>query len=235
MRNFHNTYHPKTCFLLFSTFLSLISCGGGDGGGDTPPAPEVKLPTAATLSAPTNNNECLDGSDVNFSWQAGTNNDSFILNIKDLNSKEVFTHNSTTPSKTVTLTKGVPYSWYVTSMSSSSSKKVYSPTWKFYLAGDSVSNYAPFPPDLLSPTYGAALNAGSIQFTWSASDADGDNLTFSVLLDQNTNPSTVISSDLTNNSINANLSESGTYYWKIIATDPSGSNTASGVSTFVIQ
>ena len=60
-------------------------------------------------------------------------------------------------STTATLDKGVPYSWRVTSKSTTSTTTTPSDLWKFYLAGDGVVNYAPFPADLTAPASGSTM------------------------------------------------------------------------------
>ena len=110
-------------------FLSIFifSCGGGsDGGSDdviTPPIQTVDPPSMATLNSPTNNKVCEEGtsvsetqSNVNFQWTAGSNTDSYDLRITNLNSDQVNNQsNITSTNKAVTLNKGTPYSWKVTS------------------------------------------------------------------------------------------------------------------------
>ena len=73
--------------LIFSVVTILFSCSGSDGnggGGVTPPPPPPPSPTAATLTAPANNTECLDGENVEFSWNASQNTDSYTIIIKNL-------------------------------------------------------------------------------------------------------------------------------------------------------
>ena len=58
--------------------------------------------------------------------------------------------------------------------------------WKFYLAGDGVVNYAPFPADLKAPASGSTvtLSEGKATFTWDGSDPDsGDTLSYTVYVD----------------------------------------------------
>ena len=78
----------------------------------------------------------------------------------------------TTTSTKVTLDKGVPYSWVVTSKSTKSSVTTPSDTWKFYLEGTGVVNYAPFPADLKAPSSGSTVKRtdGMVTFTWEGSD-----------------------------------------------------------------
>ena len=128
----------------------------------------------------------------------------------------------TTTSTTVTinLTKGQPYSWYIVSKSNTTTETAQSAKWKFYLKAEPVANYSPFPADLVSPKSEATVNAGSIKFEWSGSDADtGDTLTFDVYVDSSNPPTTKIKTNHTSSSINHPINDSGTYYWKIITKD----------------
>ncbi|MDA7708514.1 hypothetical protein N8806_04675, partial [Flavobacteriaceae bacterium] len=67
-------------------------------------------------------------------------------------------------STTATLDKGVP----LTSKNTQTTTTTASDTWKFYLAGDVVVNYAPFPADLKAPASGSTvtLSDGKATFTW---------------------------------------------------------------------
>ena len=173
-------------FSFLFTLTLIMSCGGGggeDGGGDTGGGDvTVNPPAKSTLSAPANSKTCETGtsvsstqSDVDFTWGVSADTDSYDLKITDLNSN-VATNKTglTTTSTKVTLDKGVPYSWFVTSKSTKSSVTTPSDTWKFYLAGTGVANYAPFPADLKAPSSGSTLKRtdGKVTFTWEGSDPD---------------------------------------------------------------
>jgi len=110
----------KILILSFYVFsIALISCSGGsDGGGDgggggggpvDPPGPVA--PSAATLSKPANNSECLEVDAVKFEWNKSDNTDSYTLVIKNLLTSEAISQTTTSTSAEVTLTKGYPYSW----------------------------------------------------------------------------------------------------------------------------
>ena len=185
-------------FSFLFTLTLIIGCGGGggeEGGGDTGGGDvTVNPPAKSTLSAPANNKTCETGtsvsstqSDVDFTWGVSADTDSYDLKITDLNSN-VATNKTglTTTSTKVTLDKGVPYSWFVTSKSTKSSVTTPSDTWKFYLAGTGVANYAPFPADLKAPTSGSTVKRtdGKVTFTWEGSDPDsGDTLTYTLYVD----------------------------------------------------
>ena len=76
--------------LLLPILILLISCSGDryEGVGDTPPPPPPPDPPAkATLMTPANGTECLDGEDVEFSWNESENTDSYNLVVKNLLTK----------------------------------------------------------------------------------------------------------------------------------------------------
>ena len=62
---------------------------------------------------------------------------------------------------------------------------------------------------------------------------ENDTLKFDLYVDTENPPTTRVKSNLTSNSSNLNL-DSGTYYWKVITKDDSGSNSDSGVSMFKV-
>ena len=65
--------------------------------------------------------------------------------------------------------------------------------------------------------------------------AKSKNLTYDVYFGTSNPPTSVIKSDHTSSSLNHTVSESGTYYWKIITKDNQGSNSDSGVSMFKVE
>ncbi len=225
----------KLKYLLFVVLTILSSCkkDDGDGGGSTPPP--VPAPTAVTLNAPTKNSECLDGENVEFKWTASENTDSYEIIVKNLLTQVPLNQTTSSTSTTIKLTKGQPYSWYIISKSNSTTETAESEKWKFYLKGDPVNNYSPFPADLISPKSEATVTAGSVKFEWSGSDADsGDTLTYDIYIDTSNPPTTKVKSNQTSSSINHDMTTPGTYFWKVISKDNSGSNSDSGVSKFKV-
>ena len=228
----------KLKYILLISLVILVSCKGKDGGGgdgDVDPPPPVPTPTAATLNTPAKNSECLDGENVEFKWAASENTDSYDIVVKNLLTQSQITQTTTSTTVTIQLTKGQPYSWYIISKSNSTTETAESEKWKFYLKGDPVANYSPFPADLISPKAEATVSAGSIKFEWSGGDADsGDTLTFDIYIDTANPPTTRIKANHTTSSINHAINSTGTYYWKVISRDNSGSNSDSGVSKFKV-
>ena len=228
-------------FSFLFTLTLIIGCGGGggdEGGGDTGGGDvTVNPPAKSTLSAPANNKTCETGtsvsstqSDVDFTWGVSADTDSYDLKITDLNSN-VATNKTglTTTSTKVTLDKGVPYSWVVTSKSTKSSVTTPSDTWKFYLAGTGVANYAPFPADLKAPSSGSTLKRtdGKVTFTWEGSDPDsGDTLTYTLYVDTTDGKQTPASAqtDLSVLTLDVALDAATTYYWRVKSSDGTNSS-----------
>ena len=228
-------------FSFLFTLTLIIGCGGGggeEGGGDTGGGDvTVNPPAKSTLSAPANNKTCETGtsvsstqSDVDFTWGVSADTDSYDLKITDLNSS-VATNKTglTTTSTKVTLDKGVPYSWVVTSKSTKSSVTTPSDTWKFYLAGTGVANYAPFPADLKAPSSGSTVKRtdGKVTFTWEGSDPDsGDTLAYTLYVDTTDGKQTPSSAqtDLSVLTLDVALDAATTYYWRVKSSDGTNSS-----------
>jgi len=244
----------KRLFISLFSFLIIISCGGGGDDPVTPPVivnpptpPVVILqPGAPALSFPADNESCQDGtsindsqSEVNFQWGASANTNNYVLTITNLATSTELTFNSTTANKVVALSKSDPYRWSVTAQGATGSTPAQSSLWKFYLAGDAQVNYAPFPPDLLSPKSGSNVFSvnNEVTLTWGASDVDNDLSTYKVYFDT-TDGSTLLGSyphSAETTSTAVSVSANTLYYWKVIAIDANANESDSGVYTFRVE
>ena len=224
-------------YFTFLFTLTLISCGGGgdDGGGSGGGGGGnvINPPGKSTLTAPANNKTCETGtsvsdtkSEVTVTWGASADTNTYDLKITDLNSSTITnkTGLSTTTTK-VTLDKGVPYSWNITSKSTASTTTTASDTWKFYLAGTGVVNYAPFPADLKTPASGSTITRdgdGKVAFTWDGSDPDtGDTLKYTLYVDKTDGKQTppAAQTGLTAKTASVALEAATTYYWRVKTSD----------------
>ncbi len=229
----------KKLIYLFLVII-IVSCSGGDGDGDgggvDPPPPQP--PGSVTLTAPANGKVCETGtsisdskSNVDFSWEASSNTSTYDLQITNLNTSSVVNKTGlTTINTTVDLEKGQPYSWKVISKNTSTTQTGTSSSWKFYLAGEGIKNYAPFPADLKTPNSGSTVSRssdGKITFTWEGADPDqGDELKYTLYVDKTDGKQTP-SSDLTNLSAktaDVALDGDSTYYWRIKTSDGTNSS-----------
>jgi hypothetical protein len=162
---------------------------------------------------------------------------SYEVIISNLLTQSSQTYTAPSNQTTIALTKAEPYSWIVKSIGEDGSTPSESEQWKFYLAGDAVTNYAPFPTDLISPRSGANITPdinNLVILNWNGSDVDGDLESFEVYLDQNdaTTLNTTLPFQNNNNSIEVEVENNATYYWKIIALDANGNQSNSGVYAF---
>ena len=221
-------------YFSFLFTLTLISCGGSsdDGGGPDPP-PVINPPGKSTLTAPANNKTCETGtsisdtqSEVTFTWGTSANTNTYDLKITNLNTSTVTNKTAlTSTTAKVTLDKGVPYSWNITSKSTASTTTTASDTWKFYLAGTGVVNYAPFPADLKTPASGSTVTRdgdGKVAFTWDGSDPDtGDTLKYTLYVDTTDGKQTppAAQTDLTAKTASVALDAATTYYWRVKTSD----------------
>ena len=148
--------------------------------------------------------------------------DYYDLNIINLNSNLVIwsSKNKLTSDKVV-LVKGQPYSWKVNTRNSEVSEITSSDTWKFYLGGLGVINFAPYPAALLAPNNSSTLERnsnGEITFKWDGSDPDdGDDLVYTLYVDTIDGKQTPAASqtDLSVKTLNVALDAGTTYYWRI--------------------
>ncbi|TRO65210.1 hypothetical protein [Christiangramia sabulilitoris] len=222
-------------------FLLITSCDS-----DSPPAPtpepDVKAPSEANLSLPENNKECEQGeingnnAVVEFRWQASADTDNYDLKVTNLDSNvNTVKAGLTSTVAEVSLERGHPYSWQVTSKNSGAISNN-SSTWRFYLAGDGESNFAPFPSNAVSPTPGATVNPdnGKVSLIWEdVQDPDGDSVTYTIYVDttdgyQTTKPEW---SNISGTSLEISVETNTVYYWRVLSSD--GNNSAStGVFTF---
>ena len=226
----------KKIVLLFGGFILLLSSCAKDL---VPIEPGV-----ATLLSPANDETCLDGtslndtqSNVDFSWSAASDALSYEVVISNLLTQSSQTYTTPSNQTTIALTKAEPYSWIVKSIGEEGSTPSESEQWKFYLAGDAVVNYAPFPSELISPRSGANSTPNInnlITLSWNASDVDGDLAQFEVYLDQTdaTTRIETIDYQAQETSLDVEVENNATYYWKIIAIDANGNQSNSGVYSF---
>lgn len=225
----------KNYFYLMILILS-ISCSKD-------PA-EVSNPTSFELIAPANNETCLEGSIINdnqkeivFQWGGSTNATSYSLDIINLTTNVGQTLQSNGTSLSVKLTSAEPYSWKVIASGEAGAKSASSELWKFFLAGDEVVNYAPFPPELISPRPSATIDVNSLNeivLNWTCSDVDNDIVTYKVYLDTTDGSTLVRELDYVQNNteLGVDVINDGNYFWKVVAIDSNGNSSSSGVYSF---
>lgn len=219
-----------------SLLVLLVSCGGND---DAPPVPE-----GATLVFPEENSECTTGIDIDqtstqitFRWTASDNTDRYTLNVVNLDTNVPQNISTTSTSASLTIAKGTPFSWSVTSQNSASDQVATSETWLFFNAG-SQTTYAPFPAQLVNPASGATVQkdiANEVLLEWSGADVDNDIDSFEVFFSDVNPPTTSVgTTDSTTMELSVDVISGGVYYWKVVTTDLEGNTSDSGVFDFKV-
>ena len=176
-------------------------------------------------------------SNVEFSWSEASNALSYEVVVTNLLSQSDQTFTSITNKTTLALTKAEPYSWYVKSIGQEGTTPSESDQWKFYLAGEGTVNYAPFPSELISPRSGANVVPdinNLVIFSLNTTDVDDDIEIFELYLDQIDWSKLFTTLDYQSNktSIELEVENNVTYYWKVIAIDTNGNQSSSGVYAF---
>ena len=214
--------------------LIQINCSNDSGPKD---------PLAPNLISPNNNEACFDGtilndtqSSVDFQWSASENAVSYEVVVNNLANQTSQVYGSGTNQLNITLTNAEPYSWSVNALGEDGTTPASSQTWKFYLAGKNIINYAPFPPELLSPRSGGNLTPvnGIVLLSWNCTDVDDDLESFEVYLD-NSNGTTLLKTityETLTTEIEVEVENNKDYYWKIVAIDSNGNSSSSGVYGF---
>ena len=201
-------------------------------------------PGVASLISPVDKQMCLDGvsindtqSNVNFLWGTATDALSYELEIANLLTQSTQLYSSDTNEISIALSKAEPYSWLVRSIGETGTTASVSDPWKFYLAGDAVVNYAPFPSELITPRSGANTTPdinNLVILRWTADDVDNDLNRFEVYLDaiDGTTLNQEIEYLAEETQLEVEVENNTVYYWKIVAIDLNGNQSSSGVYTF---
>tara|TARA_Y100000385_G_scaffold264189_1_gene297351 strand:+ start:34 stop:738 length:705 start_codon:yes stop_codon:yes gene_type:complete len=211
--------------------LIVISCSEGDPD----PAP-ILHPGNVNLVSPSNNNLCENGvevsnntSSVTFNWNFSENTESYDIVITNLDTNQESLNSSiTSNSFEKILTKGHPYSWKVTSRNNESTQQGNSPTWNFYLSADGITNYSPFPAQLIYPENNQNFdnNTNSIVLDWIGSDIDNEDLIYTIYFDNvdgNQSPQQSLI-DILEDEIEINVETNNSYFWKIKTSDGQNSS-----------
>ena len=236
--------------MLFLFLLSLGACSSSGGDDDTSPPPPtgggdddpvvVPDPLAATLVFPEDDTECNEGTAINdeestvtFQWNESQNTDSYSVTITNLNTGNSFNTVANTNEASITILRGTPYEWLVTSRANGTNETAQSATFRFYNEGPGVENYAPFPAEAINPTRGITLPSSttSVTLEWSASDIDEDIIVYEVFF----GPQDSIASQgaTTDTTMELSVQSGNIYEWSIIVKD-SQDNTSTS-ETFLFQ
>lgn len=231
----------KKTYLYLLLGLILVSCGGGDEAEEAVMLDENTAPTVPNQVFPLDNTLCTDNNVV-FQWNASTDAEENVITYTIEISEDVnfgslsFTETSFTESSLIALNRGKAYYWRIKATDSRNSESAYSPVVQFLTEGDGISNHVPFAPTLTAPTLNSEIDSTNTTLSWSASDADGDSLTFDVYLDTDENATTKVSENQTATTYNATgLSASTKYYFKVVVKDDKGASSIGQVWSFTTK
>ncbi|UII77244.1 hypothetical protein LV716_05590 [Flagellimonas sp. HMM57] len=225
----------KQIFLSVMVLVLVSSCGGNDDG--------PSIPEGANLIFPEENSECTTGVSVNealsqvtFEWQASKNTDTYRLNVVNLESNIPQEITTAATSASLSIAKGTPFSWSVTSVNSRSDETT-SETWLFYNAG-SQTTYAPFPAQLVSPVSGstAVKNlSNEVTLTWRGADVDNDIVSFQIFFSEENPPTAILGTTAANiMELDTSVESNTVYFWRVVTTDSEGNTSDSGIFEFKV-
>ncbi|MBC29600.1 MAG: hypothetical protein CMH48_02035 [Muricauda sp.] len=222
-------------------FLWIVAILVGCGSDDNAPPP---IPEGAILVFPLENSECTTGQPVNetlsrvtFEWQPSANTDLYTLSVVNLNTNTPQTLTTVATSASLSIEKGAPFSWSVTSTNTDSDLTAASESWLFYNAG-SQTTYAPFPAQIIAPKSGQTIIADALSqvtLEWSGADVENDIDVFEVYFSEQNPPLTLLGT-LNNDesTMDVGVVSGTTYYWKVITKDAEGNTSDSGVYDFKV-
>lgn len=229
-------YYTLAILLCALLLVGACSSSGGDddpspppptGGGDDDPV-VIPDPTAATLIFPEDDTECNEGepisdteSMVTFQWNASQNTDSYLVSVTNLNTANSFNTVANTNEASITILRGTPYEWFVTSRATGTNETAQSAIFRFYNEGPGIENYAPFPAEAVSPIRGTTLpaNTTSVTLEWTASDVDNDIVEYEVFFGLNEPGNLVSLGTTTETTFSADVSAGNVYVWLIQTVD----------------
>lgn len=232
----------KTQFLIFCSVLFMVSsCSGDNWTPQEEPEeplgqPQGPAPSTPTLISPVDAQTCQEGEDVStslrkidFNWESTENTTSYDLKVINLETeKEQLKTFITSNSDDLVLEKNYPYSWQIISRSVNSTEVGTSEQWRFYVPGDGIINYAPFPASIIAPTSGALVlpDEGKVVLEWEGADPDDDPLTYTLYFDtidgtQTPKPEHV---DIQVNTLELSVLPDTLYFWRIKSSDGANSS-----------
>ena len=204
----------------------------------------LPAPEAATLLAPATNEACAAGTvlsdsitKIKFSWTSVATAESYDITIKNLLTGTSVTQGATTNTIEVAVKRNTPFSWFVTSKSTLTTKTTDSNTWKFYTTGPVQIFYTPFPAEAISPTIGQQITGNKVSLRWKGADVDNDISAYDVYFGTDANPPILQSKLAASTTSIADLSiVAGTkYYWKVVTKDAKGNSASSEIFQFTVK
>ena len=196
----------KIYFLALCINILLAACSSEEDINPQEPV-ENTAPSIPIQIYPTNNLVCIENS-IDFQWEYSTDEEENVIRyevqIATDNSFSEGLQSATTLDvhKKITMERGQMYYWRMKATDTKDASSEYSEVFNFYTEGDGVVNYLPFAPDLVSPELNSVQSGGSIELSWTAADADeNDVLEYDVYFGQSNPPTEIITTAITSNSI----------------------------------
>lgn len=217
--------------LLLMAIMLIISCGKGDDSENPDPDPDTNttnMPGKAVATLPANGEPCSEydavvgdatKARIKFSWHGASKATSYILKIKEQETLVVDKTISGT-SNFIILDKGKTYVWTVTAKNSDG--ETLSDTNSFTTPGEPIGNYVPYAA-VITFSVDDMTDMASLSWVGSDQDTGTGNLSFDVLITENTNE-LILLEDVTQTSIaDFSVVSHATYQIKIKTSDQYGS------------
>ncbi|MBL6611764.1 MAG: fibronectin type III domain-containing protein [Flavobacteriaceae bacterium] len=198
-------------------------------------------PESPVLIDPANQTSCVIGEVVGeqatvlFEWRAAEEALFYVLEITNLSTNETTTISGIESTNfEILLDRGHYYQWNITAQNYIyQSRSIES--YIFFLSNGAFSNTSPAPSVAINPPPGQTVSVElvTLALRWSSYDADLDDLTFNIIIDQSDtldlNP--VVIEGLETSEYTITLTPNTEYYWKVVAFDGQAS-TESQVFSF---
>ncbi len=231
-------FHPAILLLIFT--LALHSCQEDGDEDETPPSSGNDPVLAAFDLLYVNNNSIDVAFTPSLVWEPSSNQDGDEIKYTLLLDRTVDLDVGEDPTTVVEadltanfftitqpLLQSTEYKWCVVAGDSDDNEQ--KSTSVFTFTTGAIDNQPPNPFDLLIPADLATNQPTDVQLFWeTATDPEGDPITYDVYVGLSPNPFTIVSSTQSpTNYMNNNLAESTTYYWRVVAKDGKGGYTIS--------
>ncbi|MCM4157285.1 hypothetical protein [Gramella sp. AN32] len=231
-----NIYLLVLCLNLF-----LASCSNEDDSIDSPEPVENTAPSIPVQIYPSKDLVCIENT-IDFQWEPSNDEEENVIRYEveiatDNNFSEGLQSASTLDvHKSITVDRGEMYYWRIKATDTKDASSDYSEVFNFYTEGDGIVNYLPFAPDLVSPELNSVQSGGSIELSWTATDADENNvLEYDVYFGQSNPPTEIIATAITSNSVTVDEVTHGDYFWKVVVRDDQGGATVGQVWKFTVE
>lgn len=225
-------------------YISIFLVAGAVFSCVIPPDLLIPAPEATKLLAPATNEACAAGtvlSDsitrIKFSWTTVTEADSYDITLKNLLTGTSLTQGASSNSIEVALKRNTPYSWFVTSKSTKTTKTTDSETWKFYTTGPVQIFYTPFPAEAISPTIGQQITGDKVSLRWKGTDVDNDISGYDVYFGTDANPP-ILQTKLaatTTSIADVSVVVGSKYFWRVVTKDAKGNSSSSEIFQFTVK